>query len=86
MKHHIRHIVLSLVLLLIGCTSCKARELSVMQLNVWMEAKNVENGFSAVVDETVRINPDIVLLSEAHNREDAFSIPAFLDSLRARGM
>lgn len=86
MKHHIRHIVLSLVLLLISCTSCKARELSVMQLNVWMEAKNVKNGFSAVVDETVRINPDIVLLSEAHNREDAFSIPAFLDSLRARGM
>ena len=68
-----------------GCTSyampASGNELSVMQLNVWMEAKNVENGFAAVVDEIVRLNPDIVMLCEAHNREDAFYIPALLDSL-----
>ena len=73
-----------------GCASCtsreeKHRELAVMHLNVWMEAKAVENGFSAVVDEIVRVDPDIVMFSEAHNREDAFYIPALLDSLRARG-
>lgn len=73
-----------------GCASCtsreeKHRELAVMHLNVWIEAKAVENGFSAVVDEIVRVDPDIVMFSEAHNREDAFYIPALLDSLRARG-
>lgn len=76
-------------LILLGCTSCatreQSRELSVMHLNVWMEAKVVENGFSAVADEIVRVDPDIVMFSEAHSREDAFYIPALLDSLRVRG-
>ena len=76
-------------LMLLGCASCatreQSRELSVMHLNVWMEAKVVENGFSAVVDEIVRVDPDIVMFSEAHSREDAFYIPALLDSLRAHG-
>ncbi len=83
------NLILCTGLLLLGCTSCatqeKSRELSVMQLNVWMEAKVVENGFSAVVDEIVRVDPDVVMFSEAHSREDAFCIPALLDSLRARG-
>ena len=77
------------VMTLMGCTSCvtrePSRELSVMHLNVWMEAKVVENGFSAVADEIARVNPDIVMFSEAHDREDAFCMSAFLDSLRVRG-
>ena len=89
MKQFFKHIALSAALVLLGCVSCfgggDKRELSVMQLNVWMEAKNVENGFSAVADEIARNNPDIVMLCEAHNREDAFYVPALLDSLRARG-
>ena len=77
-------IAVYLILILMGCASCtsreeKHRELAVMHLNVWMEAKAVENGFSAVVDEIVRVDPDIVMFSEAHNREDAFYIPALLD-------
>lgn len=85
-----RQIGLYAGLILMGCASCathdSSRELSVMHLNVWMEAKVVENGFSAVVDEIVRVDPDIVMFSEAHDREDAFHIPALLDSLRARGL
>lgn len=85
-----KHIALCAGLILMGCASCATREdsrsLSVMHLNVWMEAKVVENGFSAVADEIARVDPDIVMFSEAHDRDDAFYIPALLDSLRARGL
>lgn len=81
---------LSIALLLTCCALCagcgqQSRYLTVMHLNVWMEAKMVEGGFSAVADEVARLEPDIVTFCEAHNREDAFYIPALLDSLRARG-
>ena len=78
MKKYLKRIAAVAGLVFTGCTSyampASGNELSVMQLNVWMEAKNVENGFAAVVDEIVRLNPDIVMLCEAHNREDAFYI------------
>ena len=89
MKKYLKRIAAVAGLVFTGCTSyampASGNELSVMQLNVWMEAKNVENGFAAVVDEIVRLNPDIVMLCEAHNREDAFYIPALLDSLSLHG-
>ena len=76
---------------LTGMASCStpkddARQLSVMPLTGWMEATNVENGFSAVVAEIARLSPDIVMLSEAHSAPDRFYIPALIDSLAARGL
>lgn len=79
----------SVGILLMGCASCSTREqindLSVMHLNIWMNAKVVDNGFSQVVNEIVRVDPDIVMFSEARNRENDFCIPALLDSLQAHG-
>lgn len=61
------------------------RELKVMHLNVWMQAKIVPGGFAAVADEIVRVDPDVVMFSEATSREGDFYIPALLDSLAVRG-
>ena len=42
-------------------------------------------GFEAVADEVARIDPDIVMFSEASNKEGALFVPRMLDALRERG-
>ena len=64
---------------------CRETSLSIMHLNVWKDAKVGKTGFSEVISEVDRVDPDIVMFSEAHNREDDFYLPAFLDSLKVRG-
>ncbi|MBP3519511.1 MAG: endonuclease/exonuclease/phosphatase family protein [Parabacteroides sp.] len=69
----------------ISCTSDKKHELSVLHLNIWMDGTVVENGFEAVVDEIDRVNPDIVMLSEASNRNEELIVPRLLEALREKG-
>ena len=82
-----KHFYIWLWLLILVCGSCtkETHELSVLHLNIWMEGTVVENGFEAVADEVVRIDPDIVMFSEASNKEDALFVPRMLDALRERG-
>ena len=69
------------------CGSCtkEKQELRVLHLNIWMEGTVVKNGFEAVADEVARIDPDIVMFSEASNKEGALFVPRMLDALRERG-
>ena len=70
------------------CTSCASKqqhELSVLHLNNWMDATVVENGFDAVVDEIVRVDPDIVMFSEASNRDGVLIVPRFIEALQKKG-
>jgi len=69
------------------CASCtkEKQELRVLHLNIWMEGTVVKNGFEAVADEVARIDPDIVMFSEASNKEGALFVPRMLDALRERG-
>lgn len=43
------------------------RELRVLQFNIWQEGTVVEGGFEAIVDEIVRLDVDLVALSEVRN-------------------
>lgn len=63
----------------------KGGTLKVMHLNVWMQAKKVPGGFAAVADEIARVDPDVVMFSEAVSREGDFYLPALIDSLALRG-
>ena len=83
MKHF--YIWLWLLILICGSYTKEIHELSVLHLNIWMEGTVVENGFEAVADEVVRIDPDIVMFSEASNKEGALFVPRMLDALRERG-
>ena len=70
------------------CTSCASKqkhELSVLHLNIWMDATVVDHGFDAVVDEIVRVDPDIVMLSEADNRDGVLIVPRFIEALQKKG-
>ena len=82
-----RRFYIWLWLLILVCGSCtkEKQELSVLHLNIWMEGTVVKNGFEAVADEVARIDPDIVMFSEASNKEDALFVPRMLDALRERG-
>ena len=82
-----RRFYIWLWLLLLVCGSCtkEKQELSVLHLNIWMEGTVVKNGFEAVADEVARIDPDIVMFSEASNKEGALFVPRMLDALRERG-
>ena len=70
-----KHFYIWLWLLILVCGSCtkETHELSVLHLNILMEGK------------VVRINPDIVMFSEASNKEGALFVPRMLDALRERG-
>ena len=82
-----RRFYIWLWLLILVCGSCtkEKQELSVLHLNIWMEGTVVKNGFEAVADEVARIDPDIVMFSEASNKEGALFVPRMLDALRERG-
>lgn len=73
------------LLLCVGCTSDKKHELSVLHLNIWMEGTVVKNGFDAVVNEVDRVNPDIVMLSEANNKDGKLIVPRLQEALREKG-
>ena len=82
-----RRFYIWLWLLMLVCGSCtkEKQELRVLHLNIWMEGTVVKNGFEAVADEVARIDPDIVMFSEASNKEGALFVPRMLDALRERG-
>ena len=74
-------------LILLLCTSCTSKqkhELSVLHLNIWMDATVVNHGFDAVVDEIVRVDPDIVMFSEASNRDGVLIVPRFIEALQKK--
>ena len=82
-----KHICVWITLLAFVCVGCtkETHELSVLHLNIWMEGTVVENGFEAVVNEVVRIDPDIVMFSEAGNKEGVLFVPRILEALRKKG-
>ena len=82
-----RRFYIWLWLLLLVCGSCtkEKQELSVLHLNIWMEGTVVKNGFEAVADEVARIDPDIVMFSEASNKEGALFVPRMLELCAKEG-
>lgn len=82
-----KHICVWICLLAFICAGCtkETHELSILHLNIWMEGTVVENGFEAVVDEVVRIDPDIVMFSEASNKDSILFVPRILEALHEKG-
>lgn len=63
-----------------------ARELCVMQFNIWQEGTMVPGGFEALADEIIRQNPDIVMLSEVRNYKDTRFCDRIVEALARRGV
>lgn len=65
--------------------SASARELCVMQFNIWQEGTVVPGGFDALADEIIRQSPDIVMLSEVRNYHDTRFCDRIVEALARRG-
>lgn len=81
------NISLSFILLFISlsCTSQK-KELSVLQFNIWQEGTQVEDGFNAIVENIIKVNPDMVTFSEVRNYNNVDFITHLIDELEHKGI
>jgi hypothetical protein len=59
--------------------------LKVLQMNIWAEGTKVEGGYDAIVEEIVRLKPDVVLLSEVRNYNNVMFISRLKNSLKEKG-
>ncbi len=71
--------------LLLGIGMAAARELRVLQLNIWQEGTSVPDGYAALVDEIAYADADFVMLSEVRNYRDTRFCDRIVESLRAKG-
>lgn len=72
----------ALALMLNACKT--AREISVLQFNIWQEGTYVPGGFEAVADEIARLNPDFVTLSEVRNYHNTRFCDRITEALKQR--
>ena len=75
-----------LPLTLFSCTSSHKEEISVLQFNIWQEGTMVENGFNAIVDNIIKVNPDMVTFSEVRNYDNVDFISNLIAALEKKGV
>lgn len=81
MKKLLTCIMLGLLYVAVG--HCK--QIKVLQINIWQETTMVKGGFNGLVDEIIRLDPDIVLMSEVRNYKGIQFVPRLRDALRLKG-
>ena len=59
--------LLTFVVLLEFLSCTPARQLRLLQFNIWQEGTVVGDGYEALVDEIARADADFVMLSEVRN-------------------
>ncbi|MDR1879957.1 MAG: endonuclease/exonuclease/phosphatase family protein [Tannerellaceae bacterium] len=69
----------------LSCSNERDRELTVLQLNLWVQGANVEGAPQGVVDLVVQTNPDIVLLCELNAGSEHPFVPWLVEELKKRG-
>ena len=85
MKRLIKIVLPSIILsILLSCTS-QGQELSVLQFNIWQEGTEVHNGFNAIVDNIIKVNPDMVTFSEVRNYNNVDFITHIIAELDKKG-
>ena len=80
-----KRLLICLAGLLLGTGMAAARELRVLQLNIWQEGTSVPDGYAALVDEIAYADADFVMLSEVRNYRDTRFCDRIVESLRAKG-
>lgn len=63
-----------------------AKELKILQLNIWQETTIVNNGFNGLADDINNINPDIILLCEIRNYNNELFIDKLVNKLKSIGL
>ncbi|MCM1029157.1 MAG: endonuclease/exonuclease/phosphatase family protein [Pseudoflavonifractor sp.] len=83
---NIKHIIFAAAVAAASVIPAEAREVAVMQFNIWQEGTSVAGGYEALADEIARWEPDIVMLSEVRNYHGSRFCDRIVESLAARGI
>lgn len=67
------------------CGSGSNRELKVLQFNIWSEGTAVEDGFNAIAENIIAVNPDLVTFSEVRNYNGVDFIAHLISKLKEHG-
>lgn len=78
-------LILAAGLLCMAWQTASAREIKVLQLNIWQEGTSVPGGYESMVDEIAYANADFVMLSEVRNYNDTRFCDRIVMSLKAKG-
>lgn len=62
------------------------KDLKVFQINIWQETTMVKGAFEGLVNEIVRLDPDIVMLCEIRNYKGVQFVPRLVEALRLKGV
>lgn len=60
--------------------------MKMLQFNIWQEGTSVSGGYSAIVDEIARVDPDFVMLSEVRNYSNVDFTKKLANSLSSKGL
>ncbi|MBR8537622.1 endonuclease/exonuclease/phosphatase family protein [Carboxylicivirga sediminis] len=71
--------------LLTSCQPIKEKELKVLQFNIWQEGTVVPNGYTAILDEIIRLDADLIALSEVRNYNNQSLAERLVRDLKERG-
>lgn len=77
---------LLIAILALVATHTNAREISVLQFNVWQEGTMVPGGYDAIINEIARLQPDFVTISEVRNYRGTRLCDRLTGSLAAKGL
>lgn len=78
-------LILAVGLLCMAWQEAAAREIKVLQLNIWQEGTSVPGGYESMVDEIAFADADFVMLSEVRNYNDTRFCDRIVESLKAKG-
>lgn len=86
-NYTVQKIILAiLVVFNFGCKQEKPdTKLNVLQFNIWQEGTVVENGYSAILDEVIRVDADLIALSEVRNYRNISLAGRLVKDLEGRG-
>lgn len=62
-----------------------AREIKVLQLNIWQEGTSVPGGYESMIDEIAYADADFVMLSEVRNYNNTRLCDRMVESLKSKG-
>ncbi len=71
--------------ILVFAISGYARDIKILQFNIWQEGTMVRGGFDAIVNEIVRLQPDFVTLSEVRNYNKTRFCDRIVSALAKKG-
>lgn len=77
--------IITSVIMLISFFILDAKEIRVLQFNIWQEGTVVKGGYEAIIDEILQVNADLIALSEVRNYNGTNLADRLVKAMKKRG-